>query len=152
MRALFAYLAVLGSAAFVGTMICIGLAFGGYWTSLSPEAFLTWFAANNGFISRTIPVVAGPALIGLIGSLWIARRDTRSRWAWITAVLAMVGLGVVTGVHHLPANAAFASGAVPPEEVPAALTTWLQLHVLRIALGLVASGFALHATMAGRPA
>lgn len=48
-------------------MICIGFAFGGYWTSLAPEAFLSWFAANSGFIARTIPVVAGPAAIGLLG-------------------------------------------------------------------------------------
>ena len=30
MRTVFAYIAVLGSSAFTGTMLCIGLAFGGY--------------------------------------------------------------------------------------------------------------------------
>ena len=32
MRGVFAYLAVLGSAAIARTMLCIGLAFGGYWS------------------------------------------------------------------------------------------------------------------------
>ena len=146
MRATFAYLAVLGSAAFTGTMLCIGLAFGGYWTSLPPEDFLAWFAGNSGFIARSIPVVAGPALLGLVGSLWLARRDKCARGPWVIASAAMLGLAVVTGAYHLPVNAALASGAIPPDSVPATLRTWLTLHALRIALGLTAGGFALCAT------
>ncbi|NIY95236.1 DUF1772 domain-containing protein [Salipiger sp. HF18] len=143
MRAVFAYLAVIGSAAFTGTMLCIGLAFGGYWTSLPAEEFLAWFAANSGLIARTIPVVAGPALLGLIGSLWLARRERGARGAWAIATAAMLGLAFVTAVYHLPANAALASGEIPPEAVSATLRTWLTLHALRSALGLAASGFAL---------
>ena len=123
MRATFAYLAVLGSAAFTGTMLCIGLAFGGYWTSLPPEDFLAWFAVNSGFIARTIPIVAGPALVGLLGSLWLARRDKGTRGSWVIASAAMLGLAVVTAAYHLPVNAALASGAVPPHSVPTTLRT-----------------------------
>lgn len=63
MRAIFAYLAVLESAAFPGTMLCIGLAVGRCWTSLPPEAFLVWLAASSGLVARTIPVVVGPGLL-----------------------------------------------------------------------------------------
>ena len=63
MRANFAYLAVLESAAFTGTMLCIGLSVGRCWASLPPEAFLAWFAASSGLVARTIPVVVGPALL-----------------------------------------------------------------------------------------
>ena len=145
MRAVFAYLAVLGSAAFTGTMLCIGLAFGGYWTSLPPEDFLTWFAVNNGFVARTIPVVLGPALLGLLGSLWLARRERGARGPWAIATAAMLGVALVTGIYHLPTNAALAGGAILPEAVPTTLRTWLTLHVLRIALALTASAFALRA-------
>ena len=150
MRAAFAYLAVLGAAFFTGTMICIGLAFGGYWRSLPPDAFLAWFATNEGFIARTIPVVAGPAALGLLASLWLARHDRVSRPAWLVAVASMVGVGLVTALYHLPTNAAFAKGAVASAAVPATLATWLWLHTLRAALGALASGAALHAVAKGR--
>ncbi len=143
MRATFAYLAVLGSAAFTGTMLCIGLAFGGYWTSLPPEDFLAWFAANSGFIARTIPIVAGPSLLGLLGSLWLARWDRDARGPWAIATAAILGVLIVTMVYHLPTNTAFANQAVLPADVAATLRTWLTLHALRIALGLTAGGFAL---------
>ncbi|MDT0683124.1 DUF1772 domain-containing protein [Roseicyclus sp. F158] len=126
-------------------MLCIAIAFGGYWTSLPPDDFLAWFAANSGLIARTIPVVAGPALLGLVGSLWLARRERGVRGTWAIAAAAMVGLALVTGLYHLPANAALANGEIPSEAVSATLRTWLTLHALRIALGLAASAFALGA-------
>jgi hypothetical protein len=98
MRSVLAYLAVIGSAAFTGTMICIGLAFGGWWTSLPPADFLAWFAANSGYIAGTIPVVAGPAALGLLGSLWLACRDRGARAPWAAATAALIGVAFVTGV------------------------------------------------------
>ena len=146
MRTLFAYLAILGSAAFAGTMLCIGFAFGSYWTSLEPQAFLDWFATNNGFVARSIPIVALPAAIGLLGSLWLAICDARARSLRITAVACMVGVWIVTVAYHFPANAAFANGSVPVGEVASTLRTWLALHALRIALALAAAAIALRAT------
>ena len=150
MRTAFGYLAVLWASFFTGTMICIGIAFGGYWRSLPPDAFLAWFAANEGFIARAIPVVAGPAALGLLASLWLARHDRTRRPAWLLAVASMAGVGLVTAVYHLPTNAAFANGAVASAAVPATLATWLWLHALRIALGVLASGAALHAVEKGQ--
>ena len=115
MRATFAYLAVLGSAAFTGTMLCIGLAFGDYRASLPPENFLAWLAVDSGFIARTIPVVAGPALLGFLGSLRLARRDKCARSSWGIAFAALLGLAVVAEAYHLPVNAPLASGAIPPD-------------------------------------
>ena len=146
MRTLFTYLAVLGSAAFAGTMLCIGLAFGSYWTSLEPQAFLDWFARNNGFIARSIPIVALPAAIGLLGSLWLTRSNIRTRALWIVAVVCMVGVWVVSVAYHFPANAAFADGSLPIGTVAPTLRTWLTLHALRVALALAAAAFALRAT------
>ena len=145
MRTLFAYLAILGSAAFAGTMLCIGLAFGSFWTSLEPQAFLDWFARNNGFIARSIPVAALPAAIGLLGSLWLARSNARPRSPWTVAVVCMVGVWVVTVAYHFPTNAAFADRSVPVGEVASALWTWLMLHALRVVLAFAAATFALRA-------
>ena len=118
MRSVLAYLAVIGSTAFTGTMICVGLAFGGWWTSLPPSDFLAWFASNSGYIAGTIPVAAGPAAFGLLGSLWLARRDRGARLPWAVATAALIGVALVNGIYHLPTNAALSAGAIPPDDVP----------------------------------
>ena len=145
MKTVLEYVAVLGCAAFTGTMICIGLAFGRYWMSLPPEQFLAWFAINSGFIASAIPVVAGPAALGLLGSLALSRSDGNARTSWAIATVALVGVGIVTGLYHLPTNAAFVGRVIPVSDVPRTLQTWLALHALRVALGGTAAVFALRA-------
>ncbi len=49
-------LAICGAAGFSGAMITVGVTLGGYWRSLPPATFLAWFAANNHFISKSIPL------------------------------------------------------------------------------------------------
>lgn len=130
-------LAILGCGVFTGVMLNIGLVFGAYWRSLPPADFLAWFGANSHLIGRTIPFVAGPAAIGLLGSLWLAAAG--GRLPWLAALAAIVLLFALTAAYHLPANAAFAARAVPLGEVAAALDRWLLLHWLRVALGAVAT-------------
>ncbi len=72
LKLMFNILAICGSAGFAGVMLCIGVTLGGYWRSLPPADFLSWFTANNHFISSTIPMVVAPTLIGLAGSIWMA--------------------------------------------------------------------------------
>lgn len=143
-------LAVTASGMFAGTMLCIGLAFGRYWASLPPDGFVDWFAANSGFIAATIPAVALPTALGLIASLWLSRRDHgRRRW-WLGALACWIAVGGVTAIYHLPTNAAIAEGRVAPADVPDVLSTWLQLHALRIGAGITGTLFACHAATTGR--
>ena len=128
-------LAVCGSAALAGTMLTIGLSFGAYWKSLSPAAFLDWFAAHSLLIGRTIPLLAVPAVLGLLGSLWLDRAAPRPRILWALALGCAAAIALVTVAFHLPANAAFVAKTIAPEAVPAKLDDWLRLHWLRIALG-----------------
>ena len=139
MNAALPILSCLGTSLFTGTMICIGLAFGSYWTSLPPDAFLDWFAANSHFIVRTIPVVALPAAIGLFGTLWFVRRERSNRMTWIVGASCFSGIAVLTLGYHLPTNAAFSAGMIAPADVEATLRTWLALHAVRVAFGLAAT-------------
>lgn len=69
-KAVFSILAICGAAGFAGVMLRIGVTLGGYWRSLPTREFLDWFAVNNQFVSKSIPVIFIATLIGLIGSVW----------------------------------------------------------------------------------
>jgi uncharacterized membrane protein len=139
LRLIFNILAVCGAGVFTGALMNIGLSFGPYWQSLPPAEFLDWFSKNAHFIGRTITLSLAPALVGLVASLWLSWSDTGQRILWGAALLCIIGLLVITAIYHLPTNSQFAAKSVSPEQVPAALNTWLVLHTVRIALALIAS-------------
>ena len=130
--------AVVFSAAFSGVMISVAVTLGGYWRSLPAAEFLDWFAENNQFVARSVPVTVGPALIGLVGSLWVDW-GTSDAWLWALSMLCMVAVIVITGGYFVPANTAFASGQVEAPGVPDRLQQWLSVHMVRILLSSVAS-------------
>ena len=68
-KAVFNIMTICGAAGFAGVMLSIGVTLGGYWRSLPAGDFLNWFAANNQFVSRSIPLIFLPTFLGLIGSL-----------------------------------------------------------------------------------
>jgi uncharacterized membrane protein len=140
-------LAVIGMASFTGAMLTIGLTLGAYWKSLPPGEFLDWFATNSHLVGRTIPIFAVPAVVGLVGSLWLGWTIPSQRYLWLAALVCTIGLFAVTAIHHLPANAAFAAKTVAHDRVAAMLDTWLALHWVRISLGLAASVLGLLATV-----
>ena len=106
-------LGICGAAGFSGVMLCIGVTLGGYWRSLPAQEFLDWFAANNGYVARSVPVIVLPTLIGLVGSLWLSRgSDALLFWclsaACFFAVLIRQRLSIVLWFISvsLPPNAA----------------------------------------------
>lgn len=139
MRLAFNILATTGAAGFAGVMLAIGMILGGYWKSLPAAEFLDWFGQNSRFIARAIPFVLVPTLIGLAGSLWLGWGAAGARALWIGAILCIAAVMGLTLAWFLPTNAAFAAKAVPLDQVPARLATWLMLHDLRIALAALAS-------------
>lgn len=139
MRLIFNILAVCGAAVFTGVMLNIGLTLGAYWRSLPPAEFLEWFSRNGHFVGRTIPLYLAPTILGMAGSFWLEWSDSHQRHLWGTALICILALLVITAIYHLPMNSQFAAKAVSPDQVPAALTMWLRLHAVRVALGLIAS-------------
>ena len=138
-RLAFNILAVCSTGAFSGLMLAIGLILGSYWKSLPPQDFLDWFSINEMLIAGTIPIVVVPAAIGLAGSIWLATGT--ARWLWVTALVAIAILLVVTMLVHLPINATFAAKSVPLDQVRPTIDHWLAIHWVRIALGIAATAF-----------
>lgn len=135
----------MASGMFAGVMLFIGLTLGGYWQSLEPQAFLDWFATNNGFIQDSIPLVALPTLLGAMICVVLSWIQPSSRW-WLCTLLSWLVVAVLTFGFFVPTNTAFAQGAIPVAEAPTTLALWLQLHWLRIAFGMIGTGFAYLAT------
>jgi len=145
-RTIFYILAICGAAAYAGALATIGLGFGSYWKSLPPAEFMIWFGANFSSVSKVIPVVVLPTLLGLAGSFWLDRRLPVPRRLWLLACACIVGVFIVTGIFQFPANSAFAAASVPLNQVGAALDKWLFWHGVRTILALAAATFAVLAS------
>ncbi|MBB4000131.1 anthrone oxygenase family protein [Aureimonas pseudogalii] len=139
----FQILAVVGSAAFAGVMLAIALILGPFWRSLPPADFLTWFAANSGLIVRTIPLVVGPTIFGLVGSIVLSWGDASIRNLWLAALGCIAVLLGLTVAYFFPINATFNQGAIAVDDVPGQLDAWLAVHWVRIVLALAAAVFGL---------
>lgn len=135
----FRILAITGAAMFAGVMLAIGVILGSYWTGLAPADFLDWFARHGRHVTRAIPIVVLPTLIGLAGALWFDWSDGAKRGIWLGAAGCIVAVLAITLLWFVPSNTAFAAKAIPVDQVSGKLDTWLMIHNVRIALAVAAS-------------
>ncbi|WP_341760392.1 DUF1772 domain-containing protein [Candidatus Endowatersipora endosymbiont of Watersipora subatra] len=140
MRLFFNIFAICGAAAFSGLMLCIGITLGNYWLSLTSQDFLDWFSKNHIFISKTIPLVVTPTIIGLFGSLWTSwHTKLKPFWLWVTSTSCIGVVIVLTAIYFVPTNHAFASGNLDLLQVNEKLNQWLLIHYIRIAFAMLSA-------------
>ncbi len=139
-KAAFNILTICGAAGFAGVMLSIGVTLGGYWRSLPTKEFLDWFAANNQFVSRSIPLIFMPTLIGLIGSIWLSSGQPELKY-WLLSAACIVIVALLTFGFFVPTNTAFASGTMDEATGAAKLSQWLTIHNFRIGFGMAAAIF-----------
>lgn len=147
-------LAVVGASAYLGVLLVIGLSLGAYWRGLEPEAFAEWFTDNFIFLAPTAFLTLGPAFVGAIGSLWLARADRIARRLWSLALVGLVLSSLVTALYHLPANFRIWSGDLTSIELAGELDGWLVWHAVRwlfALLGAVAAFWAVATWDRSRP-
>ncbi len=147
-KLVFNILAICGAAGFFGVMLSIGITLGGYWRSLPPEQFLEWFAANNRYVAASVPVIVLPTLIGLIGSVWLARQ-TPAFGLWGASFACIAVVLVFTVAYFVPTNTAFANGSIDPAAVSDKLSQWVLFHYGRIGFALLAAVLGCLAMRAG---
>jgi hypothetical protein len=131
-------------------MLLIGISIVGFWKSLPPSNFVSWFAAHSGRLG-TIMIPLGT--ITLLLSLAAAAVSWRSRskqrqWAMIAALCALCVM-VSYPVFFAEANASFIAGGLSDSAVRALLDRWEVWHWGRIFLGLagfLAAVLALHSS------
>ena len=124
---------------FTGAMFFIGIVLVGYWQSLEPDAFSSWFVANApriGGVMIPLGVAATLVTVGSAAVTWRAGGAGRG-WSVASAVFAVLIL-VVYFTVHAPRNAAFETRSIAPERIAGELVIWARWHWVRVLLGLAA--------------
>ena len=132
---------VLTFGLLTGAMLLIGVSIVGFWKSVTPSDFVSWFASHS---SRLGVIMVPLGTITLLLSLaavvvsWRSRLKQR-QWATIAALCAVCVM-VSYPVFFAEANATFVAGGLSDSDVRALLDKWAVWHWGRTLLGLV--GFA----------
>ena len=130
-------LSVLSFGLLAGAMLLIGIAIVGFWKSLNPSDFVSWFALHSSRLGVImIPLGAITLIVSLaaIAVLWRARAKQR-QWAVVAAVCA---LGVMASypIFFAEANASFIAGGLSDSAIRALLDKWAVWHWGRTLFGL----------------
>jgi hypothetical protein len=129
---------VLTFGLLTGAMLLIGVSIVGFWKSVTPSDFVSWFASHS---SRLGVIMVPLGTITLLLSLaavvvsWRSRLKQR-QWA-IIAALCAVCVMVSYPVFFAEANATFVAGGLSDSDVRALLDKWAVWHWGRTLLGLV---------------
>jgi hypothetical protein len=121
-----------------GAMLLIGISIVGFWKSLTPSEFVSWFATHSrrlGTIMIPLGVITLLVSLAAVAVSWRSSSNRR-RWAVIAALCALCVM-VSYFVFFAGANASFTRGGLPDSAVRALLDKWAVWHWGRTFLGLV---------------
>lgn len=138
-------LAVIGSSAFVGVMLTIGLGLGGFFLQSEPAVFEAWFADYFWLLLGPVFLTSVPAFIGTIAMVRRTEKGTSARLLWRTSLIGLVAAYGITAVVHLPLNFSFWSFTLSDDDLTRNLYVWLLFHVVRLGAAFVAALYAFRA-------
>ncbi|MEM1183657.1 MAG: hypothetical protein AAGI53_01510 [Planctomycetota bacterium] len=127
-------LAIIGSSAFAGSNLFIGLSVGLHWLRLDPLDFAFGFWDQFVMFTLTIMPLFTLTLVGLVCA---AKRDwnhAHIRRSRLSAITCFVIVSLITVVLHVPINLALRTPQFTASEASAIRLRWLVGHVPRILL------------------
>ena len=134
-------IAIIGSVAYLGNIINIGLTYAIAWQRMDPIEFMQGFETTFLLLLPTVVVTLLPGLIGIIASLYLNKENEAAKKSWRLALYATLISIIITSVYHLPTNLAFIDQSYSSTEAASKLNLWVLLHWVRIALAIAASVF-----------
>ncbi len=134
---------IMGTVAYLGNIINIGLTYSIAWLRMNPMEFMQGFETTFLLLLPTVTVTLLPGIIGIIASISFSKDNEEAKKNWKLALYATLISIVITSVYHLPTNLAFIDQSYSVSEVVSKLKLWVILHWVRIALAIVASVFAI---------
>lgn len=130
-------LSVLSFGLLTGAMLLIGISIVGFWKSLTPSEFVSWFGSHSSRLGVImIPLGATTVLVSLAAAAvsWRSRQGQR-RWAVIAALCALCVM-ISYPIFFAGANASFSAGGLSDSAVRALLDRWAVWHWGRTFLGM----------------
>jgi NADH:ubiquinone oxidoreductase subunit H len=130
-------LSVLSFGLLTGAMLLIGSSLVGFWKSLTPSEFLSWFASHSSRLGLImIPLGTITVLVSLAAAAVLWRGPARQRRFALIAALCALCVMVSYPIFFAGANASFIAGGLPDSVVRALLDQWAVWHWGRTLLGL----------------
>ncbi|WP_375583204.1 hypothetical protein [Cyclobacterium xiamenense] len=145
MKKAFSYLAIIGTAAFIGNLLVIGLGFGIYWQTLEPMEFMRQFGVQFPLLVAPTMGILLPALIATIAMVVNTKGKPAVRKDWAIALVGLMISCTITSLYHLPTNFGFMDMKYSAEVASSKLQLWLILHWVRAMFVLIAAIFSVKA-------
>ena len=139
------YIALIGTSAFIGNLMVIGLGFGRYWQSLDPIEFMQEFGIHFPLLVAPTMGILLPAILATGAMVKITKGQATARRNWAIALVSLVITCTITTVYHLPTNFGFMDAEYSAELATSKLNLWLGLHWLRTIFVLLAAIFSVKA-------
>jgi hypothetical protein len=130
-------LSVVSFGLLTGAMLLIGTSIVGFWKSLTPTEFVSWFASHSDRLGAImIPLGAITVLLSLAAAAISWRSSVNQRRFAMIAALCALSVMVSYPVFFAGANASFIAGGLSDAAVRALLDKWAVWHWGRTLLGL----------------
>lgn len=145
MKKILPYIAIIGTGAFAGNMINIGLSYCVHWQSLEPIAFMETFKVDFPLLLGPTAATLMPAFIATIWLIFITKENKPARRYWIFAFIALLIINIQTAAYHLPLNLDFMELKYSATEATSKLRGWVFFHWVRIVAAIIAGVFGIKA-------
>ncbi len=143
MKRTLAFIAIIGSTAYLGNILNIGLTYAVAWQALDPMAFMEGFGATFMLLLPTVAFTLLPGFIGITASIFQNKENPQAKQKWQIALYLTLASLAITSIFHLPANLAFMDQAYTAAEATSKLQWWVILHWVRVVLALAAAVYTL---------
>lgn len=132
-------MAAIGSAAFVGVLLTIGLGLGSFFLLIEPSVFVDWFWLYFWFFLGPVFLTSIPAFIGSIAMLRRSTQGSGQRRLWKISLGGLIATYAITAVVHLPLNITFWFLDLSDTQITTNLYVWMAFHFLRVATAFIAA-------------
>lgn len=145
MKKVLPYISIIGTGAFVGNMINIGLSYAIHWQSLDPIAFMESFKVDFPLLLGPTTATLMPAFIATIWLFLISKDNKQARRYWLYALVGLLIVNIQTVVYHLPMNLNFMELNYTAAEATNKLQGWVVFHWIRIGVAIASGVFGIKA-------
>tara|TARA_B110000014_G_C19671675_1_gene352643 strand:- start:20 stop:496 length:477 start_codon:yes stop_codon:yes gene_type:complete len=135
-------IAIIGSGAYLGNLINMGLVHAPYWQSLDADSFVAAFTLKFPLLLTTLPLTMIPSIIGVI-TCFIWYRKTKAGKSWRIALYGVIAGFTISAIYHVPTNFSFLGGNFTQEETVIRLQWWVYLHWVRTVFALITAVYSI---------